>query len=163
MVARPTLFAFGLLAAALSSGSCSKPVDLKQALEVTVISTGYFDAGIHNGKNKLVPSITYKLKKNGDVKLTSISLNHTFIFIETQEHSGDVFVQNVPFEGTETAPIVVRSEWGFLGDGDPPQTRAQMLKNSYFRDMEVAIFGKRGSAQWVELQRVKVARQLQTE
>jgi hypothetical protein len=161
MVARPTLFAFGLLAAALSSGSCSKPVDLKQALEVTVISSGWFDAGVHNGKNKLVPSITYKLKKNGDVKLTSISLNHTFIFVDTQDHSGDVFVQNVPFEGAETAPIVVRSEWGYTADS--PQTRAEMLKNSYFRDMEVAIFGKRGSAQWVELQRMKVARQLLTQ
>ena len=161
MMARPTLFAFGLLAAALSSGSCSKPVDLKQALEVTVISSGWFDAGIHNGKNKLVPSITYKLKKNGDVKLTSISLNHTFIFIDTQDHSGDVFVQNVPFEGAETAPIVVRSEFGYTAD--PPQTRADMLKNSYFRDMEVAMFGKRGSSQWVELQRVKVARQLLTQ
>lgn len=161
MVARPTLFAFGLLAAALSSGSCTKPVDLKQALEVTVISSGWFDAGIQNGKNKLVPSITYKLKKNGDVNLTSISLNHTFIFIDTQDHSGDVFVQNVPFEGAETAPIVVRSEFGYTAD--PPQTRAEMLKNSYFRDMEVAIFGKRGSAQWVELQRMKVARQLLTQ
>lgn len=160
-MARPTLFAFGLLAAALSSGSCSKPVDLKQALEVTVISSGWFDAGIHNGKNKLVPSITYKLKKNGDVKLTSISLNHTFIFVDTQDHSGDVFVQNVPFEGAETAPIVVRSEFGYTAD--PPQTRAEMLKNSYFRDMEVAMFGKRGSSQWVELQRVKVARQLLTQ
>jgi hypothetical protein len=161
MMARPTLFAFGLLAAALWSGSCSKPVDLKQAIQVTVISTGWFDAGIHNGKNKLVPSITYKLKKNGDVNLSSISLNHTFIFVDTQDHSGDVFVQNVPFEGAETAPIVVRSEFGYTAD--PPQTRADMLKNSYFRDMEVAMFGKRGSSQWVELQRVKVARQLLTQ
>jgi hypothetical protein len=161
MVARPTLFAFGLLAAALSSGSCSKPVDLKRALEVTVISSGWFDAGIQNGKNKLVPSITYKLKKNGDVNLSSISLNHTVIFVDSQEHSGDVFVQNVPFEGAETAPIVVRSQFGYTAD--PPQTRADMLKNSYFRDMEVAMFGKRGSSQWVELQRVKVARQLLTQ
>jgi hypothetical protein len=159
MMARTPLFAFGLLAAALSSGSCSKPVDLKQALEVTVISSGWFDAGIHNGKNKLVPSITYKLKKNGDVNLSSISLNHTFIFVDTQEHSGDVFVQNVPFEGAETAPIVVRSQFGYTGE----QTRAEMLKNSYFRDMEVAMFGKRGSSQWVELQRVKVARLLLTQ
>ena len=161
MVARPTLFAFGLLAGALWSGSCSKPVDLKQALEVTVISSGWFDAGIQNGKNKLVPSITYKLKKTGDVKLSSVSVNHTFIFVDTEEHSEDVFVQHVPFEGAETAPIVVRSQWGYTAD--PPQTRADMLKNSYFRDMEVKIFGKQSSAQWVELQRMKVARQLLTQ
>ena len=161
MLARATLFAFGLLAAALSSGACSKPVDLKQALQLTVVSSGWFDAGIQNGKNKLVPSITYKLGKNGDVNLSSISLNHTFIFIDTQEHSGDVFVQNVPFEGAETTPIVVRSEWGYTAD--PPQTRADMLKNTHFRDMEVAIFGKQSSSQWVELQRVKIPRQLLTE
>jgi len=38
-----------------------------------------------------------------------------------------------------------------------------MLKNSHFRDMEVQIFGKQSSSQWVELQRVKIARQLLTE
>jgi hypothetical protein len=70
-------------------------------------------------------------------------------------------VQNVPFDGPETAPIVVRSQWGFTGE--PPQTRAEMLKNSHFRDMEVQIFAKQSSAQWVELQRVKIARQLVTE
>ena len=160
MVARAT-FAFGLLAAALSSGSCSKPVDLKQAIEVTAISSGWFDAGIQNGKNKLVPSITYKLKKNGDVNLSSISLNHTFIFVDNQEQSEDVFVQNAPFAGAETAPIVVRSQWGYTAD--PPQTRVDMLKNSYFRDMEVKVFGKQSSSQWVELHRVKVARQLLTQ
>jgi hypothetical protein len=32
MVARPTLFVCGLLAAALSCSACGKPVDLKQAV-----------------------------------------------------------------------------------------------------------------------------------
>ena len=161
MVARPTVFAFGLLTAALSCGACSKPVDLKQAVQVTDVSSGWFDAGIQNGKNKLVPSVTFKLKKNADVNLTSISLNLTFIFIDSQEHADDVYVQSVPFTGAETAPIVVRSKWGYTGD--PPQTRAQMLQNSHFRDMEVQIFAKQSSSQWVELQRVKIARQLLTE
>ena len=159
MVARTTLFAGGLLTAALSCGACSKPVDLKQAVQVTDVSSGWFDAGIQNGKNKLVPSVTFKLKKNADVNLTSISLNLTFIFIDSQEHADDVYVQSVPFEGT--APIVVRSKWGYTGD--PPQTRVQMVQNSHFRDMEVQIFAKQSSSQWVELQRVKIARQLLTE
>jgi len=147
--------------AALLTGACSKPVDLKQTVQVTDVSSGWFDFGIQNGKNKLVPSVTFKLKKNGDVNLSSISLNLTFIFIDTQEHADDVFVQSVAFEGAETAPIVVRSQWGYTGD--PPQTRAEMLQNSHFRDMEVQIFAKQSSSQWVELQRVKIARQLLTE
>ena len=161
MVARPTLFVCGLLAAALSSGACGKPVDLKQAVQVSDVSSGWFDAGVQNGKNKLVPSVTFKLRKNADVNLTSISLNLTFIFVDSQEHADDVYVQSVPFQGAETAPTVVRSKWGYTGD--PPQTRAQMLQNSHFRDMEVQIFAKQSSSQWVELQRVKIARQLLTE
>jgi hypothetical protein len=161
MMARPTLVVCGLLAAALSCGACGKPVDLKQAVQVSDVSSGWFDAGVQNGKNKLVPSVTFKLRKNADVSLSSISLNLTFIFIDSQEHADDVYVQSVPFQGAETAPIVVRSKWGYTGD--PPQTRAQMLENSHFRDMEVQIFAKQSSSQWVELHRVKIARQLLTE
>ena len=158
MLARATLFTFGLCAAALSCGACGPAVDLKQALQVTDLSAGWFDAGIQNGQNKLVPSVTFKLKKNADVKLASVALNLTYIFVDTQEHADDVFVQSIPFEGQETAPIIVRSKWGYTAD--PPQTRAEMLQNSHFRDMEVQIFGKQSSSQWVELQRVKIARQL---
>jgi hypothetical protein len=64
----------------------------------------------------------------------------------------------VPFEGDETKPVVVRTQWGYTGQ--PPQTRAEMLKNSHFQDMEVKIFAKQSSSQWVELQRVPIARQL---
>jgi hypothetical protein len=145
-----------------ASAGCSKPVDLKQAVQVVDAAGGWFDVGVQKGMNKLVPSVTFKLKKTAaDVKLSSVSLNLTFIFTDTQEHADDVFVQNVAFDGPETAPIVVRSQWGFTGE--PPQTRAEMLKNSHFRDMEVQIFAKQSSAQWVELQRVKIARQLVTE
>ena len=145
-----------------AGAGCTKPVDLKQTVQVIDATGGWYDAGVQNGKNKLVPSVTFKLKKtSADVKLSSLSLNLTFVFVDNQEHADDVFVQNVPFDGAETAPIVVRSQWGFTGE--PPQTRAEMLKNSHFRDMEVQIFAKQSSAQWVELQRVKIARQLVTE
>jgi hypothetical protein len=62
---------------------------------------------------------------------------------------------------TETAPITVRSKFGFTAD--PPQSRLEMLKHSQFRDSTVQIFAKLGSSQWVELQSVKVARQLLTQ
>ncbi len=34
--------------------------DVKQALQLTDVVTGWFDAGIVNGQNKLVPTITFK-------------------------------------------------------------------------------------------------------
>lgn len=149
------------MAAGLIFSGCGPSVDLKQALQVTDVSSGWFDAGVQNGKNKLVPSVTFKLKKNGDVKLSSVSLNLTYSIVGSQDHADDVYVQNVPFAGSETAPIVVRTQWGYTAD--PPQTRAQMLENSHFSDVEVKIFAKQSSSQWVELQRVKIARQLLTE
>jgi hypothetical protein len=161
MLARATSFAFGALTVAVACGACSKPVDLKQALQVTDISSGWFDAGVQNGLNKLVPSVTFKLKKNSDVNLSSVSLNLTYALVGSQDHTDDVFVQNVPFQGNETAPIVVRTKWGYTAA--PPQTRAEMLENSHFQDMEVQIFAKQSSSQWVELQRVKIKRQLLTE
>jgi hypothetical protein len=160
MVGRATSFTVALMAAGLIFG-CGPSVDLKQALQVTDVSSGWFDAGVQNGKNKLVPSVTFKLKKNGDVKLSSVSLNLTYSIVGSQDHADDVYVQNVPFAGSETAPIVVRTQWGYTAD--PPQTRAQMLENSHFSDVEVKIFAKQSSSQWVELQRVKIARQLLTE
>ena len=146
--------------AACLFNACGKPVDLKQSIEVTDVTAGWFDAGIVAGKNKLVPSVTFKLKKRQDVRLSSVSLNVSFVFKKDTDPNDDVYVQNIPFEGAETAPITVRSKVGYTGD--PPQTRAEMLKNSEFRDMDARIFAKQSSSQWVELQRVDIARQLIT-
>jgi len=147
--------------AACLLNACGAPVDLKQAVEVTDVTAGWFDAGIVAGKNKLVPSVTFKLKKKQDVRLSSVSLNVSFLFKKDNEPNDDVYVQNIPFEGAETAPITVRSKVGYTGD--PPQTRAEMLKNSQFQDMDARIFAKQSSSQWVELQRVTIARQLITQ
>src|SRR5678816_2754025 len=141
--------AFLVLAfAAVVLNGCTSSVDLKQALQVTDVSTGWFDAGVVDGKNKLVPSITFKLKNTSSAKLSSVSLNLTYTFAGDQEHTDDVYVQRVDFEGQETQPITVRTKWGYTAD--PPQTRAEMLQNSHFRDLDVQIFAKQSSAQWVE-------------
>ncbi len=156
-----TLFALGLLASALSSAACAKPIDLKQTTQITDVSTGWFDAGIVDGKNKLIPSVTFRIKKNPGVDLSSLSLNVVFKAIGDEDHSDDVFVQKVDFSGDATPPITVRSQFGYTGD--PPQTRAEMLKNSHFRDMEAQIFAKQSASQWVELHGVKITRLLLTQ
>ena len=159
MIRRKTTVALALLGAFASA--CGPRVELKQALQVTDVSSGWFDAGIQNGKNKLVPSVTFKFKKNPGVSLSSVSLNLAFMFVGATDHIDDVYVQSVDFQGDETKPVTVRTQWGYTGD--PPQTRLEMLQNSHFQDMEVQIFGKQSSSQWVELQRVRIARQLLTQ
>jgi hypothetical protein len=140
--------------------ACGPSVDLKQALQVTDVTSGWFDAGVVEGKNKLVPTLTFTVKKNAGVNLSSVALNLTFTFAGDKDHTDDVYVQRVDFQGQETQPITVRTKWGYTAD--PPQTRAEMLANSQFRDMDVQIFAKQSSSQWVELQRLRIARQLVT-
>ena len=145
---------------ALVLPACYSSVDLKQALQVTDVSTGWYDAGIVDGKNKLVPSVTFKLTKSPGVRVSSASLNVVFRKDTGEEHD-DVFVQRVEFGGNdETAPIVVRGTTGYTGD--PPQSRADMLKNSQFRDMDAEIFVRQSSSQWIPLHKVRIARQLIT-
>ena len=65
-----------LLSLALAAaGSCREAVDFKQTLQVTDVSGGWFDAGIVDGKNKLVPSVSFRIRKPADVSLRSLSLN----------------------------------------------------------------------------------------
>jgi hypothetical protein len=158
---RRTAAFLSLAFAAAVLNACTSPVDLKQAVQVTDVSSGWFDAGIVDGRNKLVPSITFKLKKNADVNLSSVSLNLTFTFAGDQEHTDDVYVQRVDFQGQETTPITVRTKWGYTAE--PPQTRAEMLQNSHFRDLDVQVFAKQSSSQWVELHRAHIAHQLLTQ
>ena len=158
----PTIGARSLLRHLAALSACGKAVDLKQATQITDVSSGWFDAGIQDGKNKLVPSITFKINKNPGTDLSSLSLNVVFRVAGEQEHWDDVFVQSVSTSAaTRPRPITVRSQCGYTGD--PPQTRADMLKNSQFRDMEAQIFAKQSSSQWVELHEVKIVRQLLTQ
>ena len=140
--------------------ACSGSVDLKQALQVVEATTGFHDAGIVDGKNRLVPSITFRVKKaSADVDLTSVALTIAFRAEGDDANLDEVFLQRVPLEADgQTAPITARSGTGYTGD--PPQSRADMLKNSYFRDINVKIFAKQSSSQWVELHNAKVERRL---
>lgn len=144
----------------MPASACTERVDLKQTLHVSDVSTGWYDAGVVAGKNKLVPSVTFKLKRPSAVRLPYVSLNVVFRKDTGEEHD-DVFVQRVEFgDNGETAPTTVRAAMGYTGE--PPQSRADMLKNSQFRDMDAEIFARQSSSQWVSLHRVRIARQLIT-
>ena len=153
------LVATVLLSLALAAvSSCTQAVDFKKTLEATDVSGGWFDAGIVDGKNKLVPSVSFRIRKPANVSLRSLSLNVHFKKVvdpskpglEGEEEFDEVFLQTVEFsEGQQTALLHVRAPSGFTGD--PPQTRAEMLQNSHFRDMRARVFAKESSTKWVEL------------
>jgi hypothetical protein len=159
----------GTAALALAPTGCGPTVDLKTALQVADVSAGWHDAGIVQGKNKIVPSITFRLRKTTDVSLTPLALNIAFKrrppaapgqspSTAGEEDWDDVYIASVTFNGNETAPMTVVSSTGYTGD--PPQSRADLLRHSQFRDMRVHVFARHGSAQWAELGQYDIPRQL---
>ena len=157
------------LALVVSAAGCSPSVDLKQALQVTDVTAGYFDAGIVDGKNKLVPSVSFKLKKSVSDSLRPLSVNVSFKQLPqagtavppgspAENDWDEVFLQNVPFEGNDSALLTFKAKNGYTGD--PPQTRADMLKNRYFQDVRVHVFAKHSASQWVEIATLELPRQL---
>jgi hypothetical protein len=148
-----------LIPALLLTISCSSPVDVKQSVQVTDVSSGWFDAGIVDGANKLVPSVTFRLRdSSGDV--SRLAMNIIFKFADNGETHEEIFKQRVDFEGGQTALLTFRAQVGFTGT--PPQSRADMLKNSFFRDMDAVVLVRQQSAQWVELHQGRIERQLLT-
>ena len=72
--------------AALVSISCGASVDAVASLEPVDVVTGWYDDGIvQGGKNKLVPSITMKLRNKTDKQLSSIQINAIFRRVGEQE------------------------------------------------------------------------------
>ena len=146
--------------------ACGPGVDLRESVELVETSSGWFDAGIVDGKNKIVPSVTFRLRKDEGVDLDRVALNVIFRHppaegATTEDEWDDVFVQSAAFtEGNQTPPLVVRTEKGYTGE--PPQSRLDLLQHSQFRDVYARVFVKYGSEQWVELGIIDVERRLLT-
>src|SRR5829696_8434179 len=156
------LCAVGL--AALLSISCGASVDAVAALEPVDVVTGWYDEGIiEGGKNKLVPSVTMKLRNKTDQELKSIQINAIFRRVGEQEMWGEYFGWAVPRSeplpaGAETDTLVMRSTLGYTGD----QPRMQMLQNREFVDAKVEIYLKQGSKVLTKLAEYPIQRQLLT-
>jgi hypothetical protein len=147
--------------AAVVSVSCGPTVDVKQALQVTDVTTGWFDAGIvDGGKNKLVPSIAFRLKNAAAEQVGSIQLN--IVFLVPPDWEDDAFLRGIGSSGLSPGAasdrFVVRAKHGYTGE----QPRAEMLQNSRFQDARVRIQVKHASNQWVQLAEFPVERKLLT-
>ncbi len=152
-----------LLAALVCLPSCTRYADLKQAARVTDVTTGWYDAGVTpDGKNKLVPSITFRIKNEGTQRLGSVQLNLLFKRGKETEEWTTSFVRGIGPDGlapgASTDPIVVRAQQGYTST----EPRLSMLKNSQFVDFRVEIFGKQGASTWVKIGEAPIQRQLIT-
>src|SRR5215208_2262740 len=120
------ILAPALILALLTAG-CAGPIDLKQVLQVTDVSGGYHDVGVVDGRNKLVPRVTFRIKKSTDDSIRPLSLHVVFKKLpkpgtavppgsSPEEDWDEVFVQNVSFDGNQSSPVTVETKAGYTGD-----------------------------------------------
>jgi hypothetical protein len=148
---------------ALGAAGCGGPkVDVGSVIKAGNVTTGWFDAGIFNGQNKLVPSASFTVTNTGTRKLSGLQVFSVFRFVGESEELGSslVILRGAEALGPSATskPITVRANWGFTGE----QPRAQMLMHSQFKDARVEIFAKFGSAPFVKIGESQIARQLLT-
>jgi len=148
----------------LALAGCSRQVDVAKVLNVTDATTGWFDAGIvEGGKNKLVPTISFRLKNKDTEPIGSVQLLARFSRLnETEEWGSGPYVRAIGPEGlapgASTPLMVLTSNLGYTGE----QPRLEMLQNSSFVDARVEVFAKYRSNDFVKLYEHQIARQLIT-
>jgi hypothetical protein len=149
--------------ALLSSLACAPAVDLTKGLAVTILNTGWYDLGIVNGQNKLVPTVTFTLRNTSDQKLVTLQINALFRRVSENTEWGSGFMTVVGSQGlapgATTDPVTIKSQLGYTGND---QSRQEMLENTHFVDAKVELFGKYASTQWVLLGSYPITRQLLT-
>jgi hypothetical protein len=152
-----------LLVGVVVCAGCAKPVDLTTGLRVQNVTTGWFDAGIVNGQNKLVPSISFTLKNVSDQNLIALQVNAVFRRVTEKDEWGNGFLNVARPQGlapgATSAPLNIRSQLGYTGSD---QSREDMLGNSHFVDAEVELSAKYGSVQWKRIGEYPVTRRLIT-
>ena len=72
-----SLTALVLAAVVLASARCSS-VDLATALEITNVFSGWYDDGIKDGQNHLVPSITFTIHNKTPDAIRAVQLTVAF-------------------------------------------------------------------------------------
>ena len=152
-----------LVLASVSACGSSAQQPIINLLEPVNVRTGWFDAGVENGMNKLVPTVMLTLKNVSTEPVATVQLNAVIRRAGETEEWGGAFMKVIGAEGlppgATTKPIVLRSNLGYTGI----EPRAQMLKNRQFVDAHVQVFAKHGGNQWMKLGEWPVARDLLTQ
>ena len=154
---------FGVLIVLALSIGCSPSIDVPTALEITQVSSGWFDAGLDNlGRNKLVPTVSFRLENATSETVRYLQLNAVFRRQDETEEWGNAFVRAVGTDGLDagrtTELLRLESGRGYTGE----QPRAEMLGHRDFVDVTMDLFVKHRGDQWAFLDSVDVDRQLLT-
>src|SRR5262245_10502736 len=147
-----------LLGILLAGAGCGPRIDLTK-LGVTDTFTGWYDDGVKDGKNHLVPSISFRLQNNGTVPATHVQLTVGFWREGDDGELDGREVLGIGGEavapGASTNPILVRSTVGYTLE----QPRAELFTHSQFKDFVAKILAKR-DGKIIRIGEIKIDRRL---
>jgi len=170
---------------------CAPPLDAKNEVSITRVTTGWLDTGPDDlGRSKLVPTVEFSLKNSTDKQIGLLQLNGIFRRCEVSyagqdvpentvspadpeagtcpgevQEWGSMLVRAVPREGIgpgeEVGPFTMANKLGYTGD--PPQTVAEMLQHRSFVDVKLELKVKHRAEQWQPVTEFQIDRQLLTQ
>jgi hypothetical protein len=155
--------AVAALTLAVAAAGCGAPeVDVAKVVKMGEMTSGWFDVGIVDGQNKLVPSASFTVVNSGTEKLSGLQVFAVFRFLgETEELGSGLVVlrgNDALAPGAVSKPITMRANWGFSG----LQPRSEMLTHSQFKDARVEVYAKLGPKPFAKIGEAQIARQLLT-
>jgi len=140
MVPRPLLVV--LTCALAAAAACGPGLDLPTALAVTNVDTGFYDNGVKDSKNYLVPSISFVLENKTADSVSSVQVLVSFWKNGDDGEWDSKTVAGIDSHGLAagkgTIPILVRCPIGYTLEG----ARADFFQHSLFQDVTVKIFGQ---------------------
>jgi hypothetical protein len=146
--------------AVAGAAGCGRSATVPEAIEVYELKTGYDDGGREAGQNRLLPTVAFKVRNKATRAVHSVQFNAVFRVIGDSEELGAQLVRGIDYNGLpagqQAGPYVLRSTFGYSGE----QARVEMFQHEGFKDVQVELFAKQGSAQWVKLSEEVVERQL---
>ena len=150
------------LALALVLAACDNR-EVEKVLKVTDVSTGWYDAGIVDGQNKLVPSVSFHLQNVTADPIESVQINAVFHQVTEDLAWGDSLIRGVGSEGLAGGAtgntLIVRGPRGFTST----LPRQEILQHKQFVDVKVNLFARHGSRTWQKIGEFPIERKLLTE
>jgi len=141
--------------------ACGPTVDLGKAVAADSVTTGWADGGTIEGKHKIVPVVSFKLKNVSDQELRAVQVNAVFRRVNDPSEWSAGYLPDAARAlppGAETPERSVAGQQGYTGADE----RNELLKNSHFVDAKADLFVKSGSSKWTRIGEFPIARQLIT-
>jgi hypothetical protein len=140
---RTILRAF-VLFSLLTAFGCDS-VDLKTAIEVVDVSSGYYDDGLTPaGMNHLVPSVTFSLRNKSGGSVSSVDMIVMYWAQGQDAEQDEALIKAIGGSGLPAGatsdPIVSRSRIGF----SMAAPRAELFSQRAFVEWSAKLFLKRG-------------------